>query len=138
MDSFKTYTTSQLADAAEVGSQTLRYYERRGLLPEPPRTSGGHRIYGDEHLRILHFIQRAQGLGFHLQEIHELLNLRVVGDQQYASVARTASRVIDRIEEKVETLAAMREALEELRDACERSEPTEGFPVLDALAMEPA
>ena len=109
-----TFTTSQLADAAQVGSQTLRYYERRGLLPEPPRTEGGHRIYERKHLERLRFIQDIQALGFHLEEIHALLE---VNETPRASVAgpKVLDSFIDRIDEKAETLAEMRATLADLR-----------------------
>ena len=109
-----TFTTSQLAEAAQVGSQTLRYYERRGLLPEPPRTEGGHRIYGIQHLERLRFIQDVQTLGFQLEEIHALLQVN-----EEPAVAPAGPDVldsfIDRIDEKAETLAQMRSRLAELR-----------------------
>lgn len=109
-----TYTTSQLAEAANVGSQTLRYYERRGLLPEPPRTEGGHRIYGPQHLARLHFIQGVQQLGFQLDEIHALL--RVGEPADHASVnPELLDDFIERIDEKAETLSEMRARIAAMR-----------------------
>ena len=108
-DAYRTYTTSQLAEAAAVGPQTLRYYERRGLLPEPPRTPGGHRVYGRKHLNRVLFIQRAQALGFDLEEIHELLQLQTAGRSP------GEDRVIARIDERMESLQEMRRSLVELR-----------------------
>lgn len=109
-----TFTTSQLADAAQVGSQTLRYYERRGLLPEPPRTEGGHRIYGVQHLERLRFIQDIQTLGFQLEEIQSLLQIK---ERTNGSAAgpEVLDSFIDRIDEKAETLSQMRARLAELR-----------------------
>ncbi|MEM7414731.1 MAG: MerR family transcriptional regulator [Gemmatimonadota bacterium] len=108
-----TYTTSQLAEAAEVGNQTLRYYERRGLLPEPPRTAGGHRLYGPMHLERLRFIQKVQRLGFQLEEIQELLDV----EEHPASVsAETVDRFLGRIEEKASALSEMRASLARLRE----------------------
>lgn len=105
------FTTSQLADAATVGPQTLRYYERRGLLPEPPRTTGGHRIYGAEHLQRLLFIQRAQGLGFRLLEIQEML---VLGSPSAEGVEKSAEMLIRAIDEKLAALKSMRRSLERI------------------------
>lgn len=115
MDSPRTYTTSELAAAAQVGSQTLRYYERRGLLPEPPRTPGGHRVYGECHLRRLHFIQSIQGLGFPLDDIHLLLEVerRVPAPPE---AEETLERFMDRIDRKATALSEMRECLRRLRD----------------------
>ena len=73
-------TTKQIADRAGVNPQTVLYYERRNLLPEPPRTKAGYRQYGGEHLAHLNFIKRAQELGFTLEEIGELLALRASSD----------------------------------------------------------
>jgi DNA-binding transcriptional MerR regulator len=115
MESDRTYTTSQLADAAAVGSQTLRYYERRGLLPEPPRTSGGHRVYGPRHLERLQFIQRIQCLGFHLAEIHELLEVEEDAPAVSPGAAKTLERFIGRIDEKASALSEMRSALAKLK-----------------------
>lgn len=108
-----TYTTSQLAEAAEVGNQTLRYYERRGLLPEPPRTAGGHRLYGPMHLERLRFIQKVQRLGFQLEEIQELLE---VEEHPTAVSAETVDRFLGRIEEKASALSEMRASLARLRE----------------------
>tara|TARA_A100001037_G_C14641565_1_gene410398 strand:+ start:132 stop:512 length:381 start_codon:yes stop_codon:yes gene_type:complete len=109
-----TFTTSQLAEAAQVGNQTLRYYERRGLLPEPPRTEGGHRIYGPRHLERLRFIQDFQTLGFQLEEIHALLQVNEEPAPTPAS-PNVLDSFIDRIDEKAETLSQMRAALADLR-----------------------
>lgn len=109
-----TFTTSELADAARVGSQTLRYYERRGLLPEPPRTQGGHRIYGPQHLERLRFIQDIQTLGFQLEEIHALLQVNEASSTIPAGPAVLDS-FIDRIDAKAETLSQMRATLADLR-----------------------
>lgn len=109
-----TFTTSQLAEAAQVGSQTLRYYERRGLLPEPPRTEGGHRIYGPQHLERLRFIQDVQTLGFQLEEIQALLQIKESAGGSAAG-PEVLDSFIDRIDEKAETLSQMRSRLAELR-----------------------
>ena len=70
-------TIGALASAAEVGIETIRFYERKGLLPEPPRTQAGYRQYTPDTVHRLRFIRRAQGLGFSLAEISELLDLRI-------------------------------------------------------------
>jgi MerR family transcriptional regulator, mercuric resistance operon regulatory protein len=114
MTNARTYTTSQLADAAAVGSQTLRYYERRGLLPEPPRTRGGHRLYGPKHLARLQFIQKIQCLGFPLEDIHDLLRVEE-GPGKPSETARTLEHFIGRIDEKASALTEMRASLAALR-----------------------
>jgi MerR family mercuric resistance operon transcriptional regulator len=113
-----TYTTSQLAEAADVGSQTLRYYERRGLLPEPPRTAGGHRLYGPGHLERLRFIQTVQDLGFQLEEIHALLEIRE--EPARASGADDMiDRFLGRLDEKASALADTRASIAALRASAE-------------------
>ncbi|MDX1632862.1 MAG: MerR family transcriptional regulator [Thermoanaerobaculia bacterium] len=131
------FSTGQLAEKADVGVQTVRYYERRGLLPPPPRTEGGHRKYGPDDLRRLRFIRRAQDLGFQLDEIKELLDLRVVEGEPCERVGERADQVIDRIDERLEDLERMRRALVELRLACERAEPTDPCPILGSLEGPP-
>jgi MerR family mercuric resistance operon transcriptional regulator len=115
-----TYTTSQLAEAAEVGNQTLRYYERRGLLPEPPRTVGGHRLYGPKHLERLQFIQTVQGLGFQLEEIQALLRVREEAVETPAS-HETIDHFLDRLDEKANALQDMRTSIAALRAEAETS-----------------
>jgi len=116
----KTFTTSELADAAACGSQTLRYYERRGLLPEPPRTVGGHRIYGPQHLERLLFIQRIQCLGFHLDEINELLAVKEDALASSSSAEATLDWFIKCVDEKATALSEMRASLAELRAQAQR------------------
>jgi DNA-binding transcriptional MerR regulator len=118
--SFRTYTTSQLAEAADVGSQTLRYYERRGLLPEPPRTEGGHRMYGPSHLERLRFIQTVQGLGFQLEEIQALLEIREE-PSRVPDAEETIESFLGRLEEKASALANMRASIAALRADAEAS-----------------
>ncbi|MFT4554134.1 MAG: MerR family mercuric resistance operon transcriptional regulator [Chlamydiales bacterium] len=73
----KTFTAGILAKQAKVNIQTLRYYERRGLLPEPNRSSTGYRQYGENDVKCLKFIKNAQKLGFSLEEIKEMLSFRI-------------------------------------------------------------
>jgi len=110
----------QTAREAGVNAQTLRYYERRGLLPQPNRRGSGYREYSDEAVRIVRFIKRAQELGFSLDKIEELVRLRGVKRAERQRVRAIAQRKIADIERKVERLQSMRHALEHLVDACER------------------
>jgi len=128
-----TFSTGQLADAADVGVQTVRYYERIGILPEPERSSGGYRQYRNTDLLRLRFIRSAQELGFTLDEIRELLALRVEEGRSCADVAATADRVIERIDRQMSELDGMRRALAELRRACETETPTGECPILKTL-----
>jgi MerR family transcriptional regulator, mercuric resistance operon regulatory protein len=111
---------SQTARAAGVNAQTLRYYERRGLLPTPHRRGSGYREYSADAVRIVRFIKRAQELGFSLDEIEELVRLRGVRRAERQRVRAIAARKIGEIDRKIEHLRSMRGALEHLVHACEK------------------
>lgn len=123
----------QLALAASVNIQTLRYYERRGLLSEPGRTAAGHREYPEEAVRRVRFIKRAQGLGFTLTEIEELLRLRDDRNASCSSVRATARARMDDIDRKLAGLRAMRRALAILERSCTSDGSTRECPILEAL-----
>lgn len=125
-------TTTQLADAAGVNPQTVRYYERRDLLPEPPRSEAGYRRYGPEHLAHLRFIKRAQDLGFTLEEIRELLMLRASSDPESGVLERTAEKLAQ-IEAKIDDLQKLHAKLTELRHACTHRGSAASCLVLHAL-----
>ncbi len=122
----------QTAREAGVNTQTLRYYERRGLLPTPHRRGSGYREYSADAVRIVRFIKRAQELGFSLDEIEELVRLRGVkraGRQRVRAIAQRKIREIDR---KIEHLQSMRGALDHLVGACERGGQAE-CQIIEAL-----
>ena len=129
-------TTGQLAEEAGVNVQTVRYYERRGLLPEPPRSPAGYRQYRPHDVVRLRFIRRAQTLGFRLSEIEELLDLRVREDGTCDAVQARAEAAVARIDTQIEMLARMREALAALLEACRAREPTGECPILEKLEKE--
>ena len=124
--------TSEVAEQADVNIHTVRYYEKRGLLPEPPRTASGYRTYGPEHVAHIRFIKRAQDLGFTLEEIHELLGLRVVPGAGSDVRAKTAEKVQE-IDGKIRDLQRIRQKLLELSAACEHHGSPEACLVLHAL-----
>ena len=123
----------EVADRAGVGVQTIRYYERRGLVSEPPRSSGGFRQFPERTVRRIRFIKRAQGLGFTLEEIEELLNLRADESASCSDVRSRAVAKLHEIDEKIDELREMREALQELVDACSGEGPVSECPCLEAL-----
>ena len=125
-------TTSKVAERANVNIHTVRYYEKRGLLPEPPRTSSGYRQYGPEHVSHIRFIKRAQDLGFTLKEIRELLDLRAVPGAGSDVRAKTAEKVRE-IDGKIHDLQQIREKLVELASACEEHGSAASCLVLHAL-----
>lgn len=129
----------ELATAADVSVQTVRYYERRGLLPEPERRASGYREYSPETIDRLHFIKRAQELGFTLSEIRELLELRLDPDTPAAAVKARAEAKIADIDHKLRELERIRHALVHLAGRCRGGRgPAGDCPLLDALGhVEP-
>jgi len=126
-------TIGELAQRAGVGVETVRYYQRRCLLAQPERPFRSYRRYGEDALRRLRFIRRAQELGFSLKEIRELLDLRVAPGTTCADVRGRAMATIARIEGKLRDLERMRAALNALAAACRGSGPAGECPILDAL-----
>lgn len=126
-------TIGRLARDAGVNHETVRYYERRGLLPRPTRNRAGYRQYLPETVQRLRFIKRAQGVGFTLEEIEDLLALRVQRGRGCDAVEREARGVIARVESRIAELERMRTALEKLVAACRQRRATEECPILEAL-----
>src|SRR6267378_3981697 len=92
----KSLTIGRLAREARVNLETVRYYERRGLLPKPPRSDSGYRLFPMDAARRLRFIRRAQELGFSLKEIRELLSLRVSRSTTSRDIrARAEAKIVD-------------------------------------------
>ncbi len=112
------FTIGQLARAAGVHVETVRYYQRLGLMPVPPRPLRGHRRYPPEALARLRFIKRAQRLGFTLAEVGELLRLEA---GECAAVRALAQRRRADIEARIRDLQAMAAALERYLQDCERT-----------------
>ncbi|MGK7312923.1 MAG: MerR family transcriptional regulator [Candidatus Longimicrobiales bacterium M2_2A_002] len=123
----------ELADASGVGVETVRFYEREGLLPEPPRTGGGYRVYDADAVRRVRFILRAKELGFTLAETKELLDLRVTDPAACGDVEATARAKITDIEARIQELERIRAVLGDLVRACAANEQTGECPILDAL-----
>ncbi len=126
-------TIGQVADAADVNIQTIRYYERRGLFPIPRRTPAGYRQYTDDAVARLRFIRHAQALGFSLQEIQELLGLRVRHAGACDTVERKTRMKIGLVQQKIAGLERVKRTLQRLAAACAARRPTDECPILDAL-----
>ena len=131
-------TTGQLAKQAGVNLQTVHYYERRGLLPEPPRRDSGYRQYGKADVTRMEFIKRAQEVGFTLNEILELLNLRVDPDTPCALVKRQADLKIIDIDERLRSLKRIKKALNKMAASCSGQGPVGDCPILEALGSDGA
>jgi DNA-binding transcriptional MerR regulator len=112
--------TGQVADQAGVNIQTLRYYERRGLLPMPTRRASGYRMYGPDAVRVVRFVKRAQQLGFTLDEVESLLHLADGGPDSCHGARHLATDKISDLDRRIAQLTAMRQSLQRLVVTCER------------------
>ena len=123
----------EVAAEAAVNIQTLRYYERVGLLPRPNRNPSGYREYGANAVRRVRFVKRAQELGFTLAEVGDLLTFREQSQTACQHVEARASTTLDRINEKIRDLECIRSALSEYVDSCRKGPPVGECPLLQAL-----
>jgi DNA-binding transcriptional MerR regulator len=126
-------TIGELARRSGYAVQTLRYYEQIGLMPKPPRTSGGQRRYGQELQRRLLFIRHARDLGFEIEDIRSLLDLASRPDQPCASVDAIAKAHLASIDEKIVRLTALRAEVDRMLKECATERIAE-CKVIDVLA----
>jgi MerR family copper efflux transcriptional regulator len=126
------YRIGELAQRAGVAIDTIRYYERDGLLEPVERSAAGYRCYDDTGLKRLTFIRRAKTLGFSLEDIRSLLALSAQAD--IAQVRRTAQDKLDDIEQRIAELERVRAGLRTLIEACPGHGRAETCPILNALA----
>lgn len=124
-------TISRLAGAAGVNVETVRFYQRSGLIDEPARPYGGYRTYGGEDVRRIRFIKRAQLLGFTLDEIANLLTLE--GSRACASTRDLAAKKLAMVEEKISDLLAMKTALATMVSRCDSEHTGVDCPIIQAL-----
>lgn len=134
----RTLTIGELAGAVGVNVQTVRYYERRGLLPKPKRRASGYREYLSSDVARLEFIRRAQALGFTLSEIEQLLALRVDPRTTPEDVHRAVEEKIEAVEAKISDLTRISGALQKMAAACHAHGPLGDCPFLEALEKEDA
>lgn len=128
----KELTIGKIAKATDIGIETIRFYEKMGLLEEPPRRPSGYRIFGKNDILRLRFIRRAKDLGFTLKEIKELLELRDKHEKK-KPVLKLAKGKISDIEEKISSLKRMKHALERITSSCDHGRFDEKCPLLSAL-----
>ena len=128
-----TVTIGRLAKDVGVNIQTIRYYERLKLLAPTARMPSGYRLYGTAEVQRLRFIKNAQALGFTLQEIAELLNLRVNSAARCGDVQRRAQAKLAQVEAKVHDLEALARSLKDLIRDCRAGQPTDRCPILKCL-----
>ncbi len=126
-------TTGKLAKDSGVNVETIRYYERRGLLPRPPRKTSGYRLWPSDTVKRIRFIKHAQELGFSLREISELLSLRTDKTTSCSEIKRIAEEKIADIDQRIRSLMKIRKALKRLSEICPGRGPVSECPILEAL-----
>jgi len=124
-------TIGDVAEAAGVGVETVRYYERRGLISQPARAMGGYRRYGGGHVHHIRFIKRAQDLGFTLEEIESLLKLEDGTDRR--SIRRIASVRLEETRRRIADLRRIERALSHLLHECETHAKSPRCPIIAAI-----
>ena len=130
----ETLTIGKVAKRAGLGIETVRFYEREGLIAEPPRgESSGYRHYPEDTVARLRFVKKAKELGFSLKEIRELLSLRARPKGSCADVRSRTNEKIEEIDKKMASLKSMRKALVGLVNECSGTGPRTECPILNAL-----
>ena len=126
-------TIGDAAKASDLRVETIRYYEKEGLLKTPRRTAAGYRLYTDEGIKRLIFISTAKELGFSLKDIKQLLSLRANPKSKCKDVKRKAEEKIREVELKIQTLQEIKKALKNLSSACSGKGPATDCPILEAI-----
>jgi len=126
-------TIGKVAKGAAVGIETLRFYEREGLIEKPPRRDSGYRAYPADTVDRVRFIKRAKELGFSLKEIKDLMALRIAPGATCGQIKKRAEAKIEDIEDKISSLQRMKQALRKLTAACGGKGSVSECPILDAL-----
>ena len=131
----KSYSIGKLAKLTGVKTESIRYYESLGLMPPPPRTQGGHRAYGEDHLKRLQFIRRGLDLGFPMYQVESFLRMADGSDACCAEVAEQAEQHLESIRQRITDLQALEKSLSATLSQCHRGDAPE-CAILDALAGE--
>ena len=126
-------TIGVVAKESGTGIETIRFYEREGLIKSPPRNASGYRQYSEDSIKLLCFIKNAKELGFSLKEISELLSLKLTSRSKCNKVKKNTEEKISEIDAKIEVLQKMRKSLKKLLLACNTNTRSADCPILDAL-----
>lgn len=128
------YLIGRLAVLTNCKVETVRYYERSGLMPEPPRTGGGQRVYALSHVKRLNYIRRSRELGFSIEQIRQLLKFIDEPDHDCGEVKAMAVQQVQQIQQKIDDLQRLESALNEMVDRCKGSAYSiDDCPIIDAL-----
>jgi Hg(II)-responsive transcriptional regulator len=128
--------SGETAHQAGVNVQTLRYYERRGLLRPPARRESGYREYPSDAVRVVRFVKRAQELGFTLTEVETLLGLANGGPDSCDAAQELAAEKISELDSKIGSLIAMKESLQTLLETCARPRRQRECPLIQSIEAE--
>jgi Hg(II)-responsive transcriptional regulator len=128
--------SGQIANQAAVNVQTLRYYERRGLLQAPARLESGYREYPSDAIRIVRFVKRTQELGFTLAEAESLLALAAGGPESCDAAQELATEKIGELEAKIASLRSMKDSLQTLLATCSRPRRQRECPLLQSIETD--
>lgn len=128
-----TFKIGEVSARAKVNKETVRYYEKRKLIPEPDRRRSGYRIFTNRHIDQIKFIKRAQELGFTLSEIKELLELRMDEHTTCSEIRNEAQQKYQDVVSKIEDLQRIKNTLIDLIDSCSSDGPKGDCPILSAL-----
>ncbi len=131
----KSYTAGQLAKVANVNIQTVRFYDRQGILKPVSRTEAGYRIYDKEGVKRLNFIIQAKELGFSLNEIKEFLELRVRSVQTCDRVRKKTTEKLKDIQNKIAHLKKLKNTFKNLIGECEKRVITDQCPILEKMEV---
>lgn len=129
------FTIGVLARKTGCNIETIRYYEKAGLLPHPARSNGGHRLYGIGHLKRLSFVMKARALGFSLSEVRDLLRLVDERDRPCGEVHDIAAAHLVEVRSKLANLRAMESVLDEMVVSCETKRSPE-CPLIERMFDE--
>jgi MerR family mercuric resistance operon transcriptional regulator len=129
----KKLTISTIAKEIEISVETIRYYERIGLISQPKKPDSGYRIYNDEILKKLYFIKRAKMLGFSLNEISDIL---AIGNKGCKKTKEIASLKLQNVRNKINDLESISKTLEELIEACDSNTEYKGCPIFSAISKK--
>ncbi len=132
----ETMTRGELAKKCDVNVEALRYYEKRKLIDPPKRSEAGYRLYTEEDITRIRFIKNAQTLGFSLNEILELLKLRIYKNKSCEGAMKKAQAKLEDVEIKIKTLRIIKKSLKELIKQCEEAIPTNDCPILSKFESQ--
>ncbi|MCH7322111.1 Hg(II)-responsive transcriptional regulator [Solibacillus sp. MA9] len=127
------YRISELAEKCNVNKETIRYYEKKGLLSEPSRTDSGYRVYSDDTVNRINFIKRMQDLGFSLAEINKLLGVVDKDNERCRDMYDFVSQKIDDVQDKIRDLKRIENMLIKLKECCPDEKSLHECPIIETL-----